>query len=162
MALDGAESTAAIDEILITLLAGIDTFQLNAELLQRYIDRMQENRSVWDMAPPKAVKQLPPAGGNASIDSVVTMTLDEDIAQESLQGSAVQVFGPSGPVAGSLSYDPVTRQLEFVPDALLTAFSAYQVDVSGIADLHGNTYAQSQEWAFMTIFYQLPPELPDF
>ncbi|MDT8419621.1 MAG: Ig-like domain-containing protein [Desulfuromonadales bacterium] len=162
MALDEADSPAAIEEILTGLLAGIDTFRLNAVLLQRYIERMQEDHTVWDMAAPKAVRQLPPAGGSASIDSVVTLTLDEDIAQETLQDSSFQVFGPAGPVAGSLSYDPVSRQLEFVPDALLTAFSTYQVDISGIADLHGNPYEASQDWEFSTIFDQLPPELPEF
>lgn len=161
-ALAMAEDSTAIEEILTGILSEIDTFKLDSELLARYVERMQSPGSVWDMTPPEITSQRPAAGGSASVDVTVSIALDEEIDAETLTGTSVQVFGPTGPVHGVVSYDSSLKQINFIPDSYLTAFSPFQVVIAGINDQYGNPLDQSQEWNFTTIFDQLPPELPEF
>lgn len=115
-----------------------------------------------DVNPPMIVSQSPSVDDNASIDTVVTLVFDEEIDPASIVEDSIKLTGPTGQVAGAVSYDPSQKQLTFVPESHLKAFSSYQVSVSGITDSYGNPIKESQGWTFATIFDQLPPTLPTF
>ena len=113
-----------------------------------------------DTTPPKIITQMPDS--SSSVDVVISMTFDEDIAQASITNETIQVFGPGGLEPGTVSYNASLKQLSFSPDSILMAFTPYQVVFSGISDSSGNVIEQTQDWVFTTIFDQLPPELPEF
>lgn len=108
------------------------------------------------------ISQRPSIDSSAAIDTVVSLSFDEEIASASIAEDAIHLSGPYGTVAGTVSYDPNLNQVNFVPDEYLVAFSVYQVEISGITDMNGNLIEQNQNWSFKTIFDQLPPELPEF
>ena len=123
---------------------------------------LPEDGSGQDVSSPKLISQMPSVDSSASIDVVVSMSFDEDLDPASITDQTIQVDGPAGSVAGTVTYDPSLKQLSFIPDSYLMAFSSYQVAFTGLTDLSGNVVVQSQDWAFTTIFDQLPPELPEF
>ncbi|HKJ05123.1 MAG TPA: Ig-like domain-containing protein [Geopsychrobacteraceae bacterium] len=115
-----------------------------------------------DLTAPKIIGQLPSDQSSASIDVVITISLDEEIDPSTVFDDSIQVEGATGSVSGTVTYYPSLKQLTFVPDEYLMAFSSYQVYCTGIADMSGNPVEQFQDWTFTTIFDQLPPELPIF
>jgi hypothetical protein len=115
-----------------------------------------------DVTAPRIISQSPSVDSSASIDVVVSLGFDEEIDSSSIAEDAIQINGPDGAVAGTVSYDPDLIQVSFVSDDYLVAFSTYQVEFTGITDIHGNLVEQNQNWSFTTIFDQLPPELPEF
>lgn len=163
-----AEDDIAIEETKSAILNEINTTRLNAKLHDRYVKRMQVKNSmqitntIWDMTPPKVIKQRPPVDGNASIDTVISLTFDEKIDPASISGETIQIIGPRGPLLGTISYDPTLKEVNFTTDSYLMAFTSYQVYLEGISDIYGNNIEQPQDFNFTTIFDQLPPELPDF
>jgi hypothetical protein len=76
---------------------------------------------------------------------VVTYSETLDPATMNLTVSAGQTN-----VAGTLSYDATTSTITFVPAASLANFTAYNVRVSGIKDLSGNTAPFNPGWTFTT------------
>jgi hypothetical protein len=80
---------------------------------------------------------------NTSVVVTYSETLDPAIL--SLTVSA----GPTN-VTGTLSYDATTSTITFVPAAPLTNFTTYNVRVSGIKDLSGNTAPFNPGWTFTT------------
>jgi len=161
-AIPTANDTVAIEAAMDSILAGIDTTRLDAALLDRYVERMQQGNPVWDMSPPQVTSQVPPAAGTASVDGIITLHFDEALDPASITDNSLQILGPGGPITGTVSYDPALKQLSFVPDQLLTAFSDYQVQLTGIMDQAGNPLDQTISWNFTTIFDQQPPALPRF
>lgn len=111
---------------------------------------------------PRVVSQFPSADSSASIDTVVTISFDEEIDPASLTAETVQLSGPEGLVTGEISYDSNLNQLSFVPDENLLAYSSYQVTMTSVTDIYGNSFEPEADWNFTTIFDQLPPELPEF
>lgn len=158
----GATDTTAVEAVRDAVLAAIDTSGLDAQLLARYVERMQYSDPVWDLTPPQVVAQTPQSAGNASTDVVVSLRFDEALDPASVSADSVQLVGPTGVVSGAVSYDSVLKQLSFTPDQNLLAYSTYQIAVNGVADLHGNPLPQTYNWDFTTIFDQLPPALPNF
>ena len=157
-----AEGAIAIEETKTAVMQEINTTRLNAELLDRYVERMQVTNTVWDMTPPKVIKQRPLVDGNASIDVVVSLTFDEEIDPASISEETIQIIGPTGPMAGTIAYDPTLKELNFTTESYLMAFTSYQVYLTGIADNYGNSLEQTQSFSFTTTFDQRPPELPEF
>lgn len=114
------------------------------------------------LAIPRVVSQFPAVDSSASIDTVVTIAFDEEIDPASLTADTVQLSGPDGLVSGEVSYDSNLNQLSFVPDEHLLAYSSYQVTMTSVTDIYGNSFEPEAAWDFTTIFDQLPPELPEF
>lgn len=162
LGLVSAEDAVAIEETKNAILNEINTTRLNAELLDRYVEQMQFTNTIWDMAPPKIIKQRPGMDGKASIDAIVSLAFDEEIDPASISEETIQIIGPTGPMPGTIAYDPSLKEVNFTTDSYLMAFTSYQVYLSGIADNYGNSLEQSQSFNFTTIFDQRPPELPEF
>ena len=115
-----------------------------------------------DVTAPQLVSQRPAADGSAPIDVIVALTFDEEIDPASISEETIRLDGPGGPVTGTVSYTPGLKQLSFMPDSHLLAFSSYRVARAEIADRSGNAVEAPHGWSFTTIFDQLPPELPEF
>ncbi len=145
------------------ILAGIDVTGLDADLLIRYAQRLEQNFEIWDMQPPQLQSQTPPAGDTASVDAIVSVLFDEPLDETLLTNGIIELTGPHGSVAGNFAYNPELTRLTFTPSQLLIPFSPYQVTVQGgLADTLGNPLGTDLTWTFTTIFDQTPPPLPDF
>jgi hypothetical protein len=141
----------------------IDTDNLDAELLDRYEQRLEQDLEVWDMQSPQLLTQTPPASDTASIDVVITATFDEPLDETLLTDGVIELIGPNGSVDGSLAYDAENIRLSFTPSQLLLPFSSYQVRINKVlSDSLGNPLREDIVWTFTTIFDQTPPALPDF
>ncbi|MDX2494620.1 MAG: Ig-like domain-containing protein [Desulfuromusa sp.] len=146
-----------------TILGTIDVAGLDANLLVRYLERLEQNFEIWDMQSPQLQSQTPPADDSAPVDAIISVSFDESLDETLLTSGIVQLSGPNGLVAGSLDYDTEQTRLTFTPSQLLIPFSNYQVTVKEmLADTLGNPLEDDITWAFTTIFDQLPPALPDF
>ncbi len=101
-----------------------------------------------DVAPPTVVDTNPePGTTNQNTATPVTATMSEPIQ------SAVHVMtltGPSGPVAGTVTYSSTTHTLTLTPSAPLAPASVYTAVVSGAIDLAGNVMAAPFSWTFTT------------
>ena len=123
---------------------------------------MPDSIADGDLVAPRVVSQFPAEDGNASIDVVVSMTFDEEIDQASITADSVQLSGPTGTVNGEVLYDSSLKQLSFISENYLVAFSSYEVVLASVTDIYGNSIEPVEGWNFTTIFDQLPPELPEF
>jgi len=140
-----------------------DTESLNADLLFRYQQRLEQDFATWDMQAPQLQSQSPAAGDTASVDAIISIVFDEDLDETLLVNGAITLSGPNGIVSGSLDYDIDDARLNFIPRQLLVPFSHYQVAVDGdLADLLGNPLGVDITWEFTTTFDQTPPPLPVF
>lgn len=136
---------------------------LNADMLARYQQRVDQNFDEWDMQPPQLVGRSPAANSNTPIDIVVAVEFDELLDETLLNTDLVQLSGPHGLTTGYLEYDANQKQLVFVPDRPLLANSDYQITINHqLADLLGNPLGEEIIWTFSTIFDLTPPALPDF
>ncbi|MEA3362657.1 MAG: Ig-like domain-containing protein [Thermodesulfobacteriota bacterium] len=146
-----------------TILGNIDVADLDATLLVRYLERLEQNFEIWDMQSPQLQSQTPPTGDSAPVNTIISVSFDESLDETLLTSGIVELSGPNGLVSGSLDYDAEQTRLTFTPSQLLIPFSNYQVTVKDVlADAFGNPLDEDIIWAFTTIFDQLPPALPDF
>jgi hypothetical protein len=136
---------------------------LNAEVLARYQQRLEQNFEIWDMQAPQLQDRTPPAADTASVDVIISTTFGEGLDEVLLTDGVITVSGPHGIISGHLDYDAEHAQLNFTPNQLLDQFSHYQVTVDGgVADTLGNPLGEDITWEFTTIFDQIPPSLPVF
>lgn len=159
---NSGQDNTVIEEIKSDILKDINTSNLDSKLLDQYVQRMQSSSPVWDMLPPKIIAQTPLVDGSAPVDVIVSLTYDEEITPSSITEGTIKVIGPNGDVPGTVEYIRDLKQLNFITDSYLMAFSSYQVDIAGVADIYGNNLDQTHTFYFTTIFDQIPPDLPDF
>ena len=146
-----------------TILEATVIENLNADLLVRYQQRLEQNFETWDMRPPLLQNQFPPENDSASVDVIVSVLFDEPLDETLLSSGIIELSGPTGLVSGSLDYDTELNRLAFTPSQPLLPFSHYQVSVKEfLADTLGNPLGEDITWSFTTIFDQTPPPLPDF
>ena len=152
-----------VSSVTDAILDTSDTESLNADLLFRYQQRLEQDFATWDMQAPQLQSQSPAAGDTASVDTIISIVFDEELDETLLVDGVITLSGPNGVVSGSLDYDAEHAQLSFVPSQLLVPFSHYQVVVDGtLADLLGNPLGVDITWEFTTTFDQTPPPLPVF
>jgi hypothetical protein len=154
-----AEAVAAITQ---SILTGIDLPGLDTELLGHYVDLIEQSNPVWDITPPKIVSKNPASAGETSIDATLSITFDEALDAASVLTDTLVLTGPTGPVNGTVRYNPDLKQISFAPENFLLAFTSYQVELDSVTDIYGNPSAPQAVWSFTTLFDQLPPDLPEF
>lgn len=93
-----------------------------------------------DVTAPTVTAVSPSAGASeVATSSTVVVTFSEPIDAATLGGSTFTVTGPSGAVAGGISYNSGPRTATFTPSSALAAGASYNVALtSGITDLAGN------------------------
>ncbi len=119
-----------------------------------------------DDSPPPAphvVATFPADGAaNIPITTVVTVTFDSAMAQETLTDTAVSVDDGSGPALGASSYDDTSHTLTFVPAEALSYGTSYTATLSGsVTDAQGHALGAEVQWSFTTVPDTTPPEVVD-
>lgn len=103
-----------------------------------------------DTTPPQ-VESVTPAPGAVQVplDTILTATFSEPVT--GVNESSFTLMGPSGPVAGTVTYDAGTRTATFAPSASLELDGVYTATLStAIQDLAGNALAAPYTWSFAT------------
>lgn len=106
-----------------------------------------------DSTPPTVSSTVPAtASTEVPVNSSISATFSEDMADSTINGSSFTVTGPGGiPVAGTVSYDPATRVATFLPDAPLDHDVDYTARITtGAEDLEGNALDFDYVWVFRT------------
>ncbi len=100
-----------------------------------------------DTTAPTVGSRGPAAGTTiAPVSSVITAGFSEAVQPTTV---VLGVSGPSGPIAGAVSYDAASTTSTFTPAAPLAYGTTYTVAVSGAKDAAGNTMAPTS-WSFTT------------
>ena len=102
--------------------------------------------SVNDTTPPTVTARTPaPDSTGVVVGTAVSATFDEAVT-----GAQVALTGPSGPVAGAVSYDAPSRTLSLQPAIALATSTSYTATVSAATDASGNTMTPPVTWSFTT------------
>jgi hypothetical protein len=110
-----------------------------------------------DVTPPQVTARTPaPGATGVAVTSPVTATFDEPVQSTTI---SMSLSGPSGPVAGSTTYDPASQTATFTPTAALSFSTSYTATVSGAKDAAGNTMTPVS-WSFTTAAPPPPPPDP--
>lgn len=98
------------------------------------------------------VTGVTPANGasDAAIETTLSATFNEILNASTVNAASFTLTGPSGNVAGTVSYTGTTAT--FTPTANLDYSSSYTVTLTtAIQDLAGNALAASSVWTFTTL-----------
>jgi Big-like domain-containing protein len=109
--------------------------------------------SVIGDVPPVITSRGPhPNSVNVSTGGEVSATFSEAIQVSTLTRQSFKVTDSTGPVAGTLTFDPATRTAIFTPELLLQPNTTYTVTLTAdIADIGGNQlYGAPEAWHFET------------
>ena len=154
-------ATTPVATLVSDLLGSMNLPPLDQSRIALYEERLAQHLPVWDVTPPQITDRFPAGGQDAPVSTTVTVTFSEDLDASTVGANALQLQGPNGPIAGSVSYDAQKHQLSFTPDAPLQSLTTYAVTLSGtVADKAGNPIGQDVNWNFSTIFDATPPAPP--
>jgi hypothetical protein len=101
-----------------------------------------------DTTPPTVVSTSP-ANGSAGIDinSPITVTFSEAMDPTTIDNTTFTVNG----VSGTVTYNPATTSVTFMPSAQLSSGTAYTATISGsVKDVAGNAMTTPASWTFTT------------
>ncbi len=91
-------------------------------------------------APPQLSTFLPdPMGGDIRLDSVITMTFNQPMDDQSVQSGFAMLREGSSPVAGKMTWNEDFTALTFIPDSLLQRSTTYTVKLDGGVQARGGT-----------------------
>ncbi len=102
-----------------------------------------------DQRPPTVVDASP--GVNVSqvgVTTSVAATFSESVIASSI---VMDLAGPSGTVAGVVSYDDSVLTATFVPDEPLEPLTTYTATVSAAVDTVGSSLVTPKSWTFTTV-----------
>ncbi len=92
-----------------------------------------------------------------AVNGAVFTTFSGAIDTASLNASTFTVTGPSGMVAGAVSYNAATNSAVFAPSANLAYASTYTANVTvGVKSLTGSSLASDYSWTFTTESFPQP------
>ncbi|HEY5156050.1 MAG TPA: DUF4082 domain-containing protein, partial [Acidimicrobiales bacterium] len=113
-----------------------------------WVDAVLSTVARPDVTAPTVVGQQPGSGATGvAVGSPVVATMSEALQPGS---ASLDVSGPGGSVAGSVSYSAVTDKVTFTPSAPLAAATTYTATLSGALDVAGNPLAGPVTWSFTT------------
>jgi len=106
---------------------------------------------------PSVVSTVPAQGAtNVAINTAISATFNMAMAPATLTGSTFTVAGPSGAVAGTVTYSGVTAT--FTPGASLAYGASYTATITtGAANAGGTPLIANYVWTFTTIAPAVPP-----
>ena len=86
-----------------------------------------------------------------SVGSAVYATFNDAINESTLNTSTFTLNGPSGAVAGTVSYDATTNSAVFTPTTNLASGEQYTATITaGVTNTSGNSLASNYSWTFTT------------
>jgi len=100
---------------------------------------------------PVVISTIPVNGAkNVLVNQVLSATFSEAMTAASINAATFTVSGPSGPVAGTVTYSGVTAT--FAPSAPLSNSTVYTATITtGAMDVAGTPLAANYVWSFTTI-----------
>lgn len=100
---------------------------------------------------PEVISTTPFNGATAvPLDQVISATFNTTLDPLSINASVFKLEAAAA-VAGSFTYNPLTKSMRFVPDSLLAENTTYRGTISrSIRDLKGNVMQQDYVWTFST------------
>ena len=109
--------------------------------------------------PPQVTWTLPAAGAtDATPGTPVEAEFSKDMDPSTLTSSTFTLTGPSGAVAGTVSYESSTMTAELKPSAPLTAGATYTAKLAGVVGAtDGSTLDDPDSWTFTVSSTTLPP-----
>jgi len=105
-----------------------------------------------DAIAPTVISMVPISGmTDVALNGIINATFSEAMAPESIIADNFFLKEGSVSVAGSVSYDVLTRTAIFTPTASLSPSKEYTAAVGvGVKDLSGNALATEASWSFTT------------
>ncbi len=121
-------------------------------------DAAKSGYSINYNGPPVVISTTPAvAGTNIPTSSIISAAFNSIMNSATITADSFTVQSPSGPVSGTLSYDPSSNTATFTPSAMLNHNTTYTVTVtSGVTDLSGNPLS-AKTWSFTTDLDVNPP-----
>ncbi|MBB6147306.1 hypothetical protein HNQ77_005302 [Silvibacterium bohemicum] len=144
-----------------TITTGVTDLAGNA-LAANYIWTFTTGATVDTTAPEIVSTVSANAAINVPLNQTVSATFTEAMDPLTITTATFGLTGPGGtPVAGTVTYNPVTFIATFTPTAAFTAGTAYTATVTaGATDLSGNalgTTGAPNPWSFTTGTAVIPP-----
>ncbi len=105
------------------------------------------------IAPPVVLSTVPPNGATGvAISQSLAATFSEPMNPTTLNPATFTLMGPSGPVAGSITYNTTGSVATFAPSTPLTNGTRYTATVTtGAQNLAGEGLTSNYSWSFTTI-----------
>jgi hypothetical protein len=103
--------------------------------------------------PPPVVTSVLPEPGAIEVSTAATIkaTFSKNMNASTLNAGTFTVVGPSGAVAGTISYDSVSRTATFAPTSPLQGNAIYNVTLTtAIQDISGKALFSQKTWSFST------------
>jgi hypothetical protein len=93
-----------------------------------------------------------PASSQIPYTSLITVTFSNDVDMSTVSSSTFKVN--NGAVAGTFSYNPLSRQVTFIPDSEFLHSTVYAVDITqGVFSTDGKPLESAYSWSFTTEIY---------
>ncbi len=106
---------------------------------------------VPDTTPPNVIATAPFNGQtNVPVTTVITVTFDEPVDPLTINNTNFKLFGPSGEVTGTVTYDSLTLTATFTPSTFLEGGALYTAEIQNVKDMAGNTMLSPYTWSFTT------------
>jgi Tol biopolymer transport system component len=87
-----------------------------------------------------------------AVNSAISATFSEALDASTINTSTFTLNGPSGLVAGTVTYNTTTNTATFTPSVALAYNMTYTATITtGVKDLDGNPFASNYSWSFTTI-----------
>jgi hypothetical protein len=119
-----------------------------------WVDVVFATQVAPDTTPPTVVSTSPAAGASGvAVGVAPRATFSEAVQPASV---SFTLTGPSGAVAGAVSYDSANNASVFTPSSPLAGSTSYTATVSGAKDTAGNTMTSPTTWTFTTGVPPLP------
>ncbi len=104
-----------------------------------------------DTSPPVVLTKTPdPGATGVPIAQAVTVTFNEAVNPSSISGSTFTLSHNGTAVPATVDYSAVTGSATLTPSASLDPATTYNVSLSGLKDIAGNTAATPTTWSFTT------------
>ena len=112
------------------------------------------------MPPPPTVSAVTPAGGSTGIavsGTAVTATFSAAMALSTINNSTFSVSGPSGAIAGAVTYNAANFTATFTPSVSLASGATYTATIgTGATSALGAPLAAPYMWSFTTVAATVP------
>jgi len=91
---------------------------------------------------------------NIPLSASIVVKFDDNINMLTVDPATFIVNDGTGPMSGSLSYDPASRSVTFIPSTGFMDNTAYSVLLTtGIKNMDGYSMTADYSWSFTTAFY---------
>lgn len=112
--------------------------------------------------PPRLVRTSPPKGRiDVPLNMIIVIVISEPVDQSTLTSNSVVLRSGNQPVPGSLRLDTTGTVITLIPDAMLTALTTYELEVTQALTDRSGTPLESPESVSFSTGAPPPPPPPE-